>query len=41
MVEAVDGGICRWWEPQTARRDGGSRREDKIIVRVSLLNDFR
>ncbi|RVW38147.1 hypothetical protein CK203_091258 [Vitis vinifera] len=38
LVRAVDGGSCRWWEPQTARRDGGSRREDKIIVRGNLQN---
>ena len=34
LVGAVDGGSRRWWEPQTVRRDGGSCREEKIIVRV-------
>ena len=33
MVGVADGEE-RWWESQTVRRDGGSRREEKIIVKV-------
>ena len=34
VVSGAAGRSRRWWEPQTVRRDGGSHREEKIIVRV-------